>query len=1238
MIGSRADSRREGAEPPVVRKPRRWLKLLLAFLVLLILTLALLPTLVSRRGVALWAIDRFAPIAPLSIDLQSLQIGWFSPCAIDGVQVRDQDGQLLLSLERLEVPRTLTQLAFDSSQLGEVLVEGLMIRVEVQQGSTQIEKALEPLASKFAATPGDSSKPTKPLKGAVAIRNALIDIEDLVEPARWNIVIAEANVPFPSPAHPIPPVQLAASLHEFQPGLLPSDSLTEPPARSSGFTIRFEQLPGNPGEKSVGPFRLEAVTDQVPLEFLAVAKHRFPELPWETLTGNLSLRADVTVESAQNWLADLSSLQVDHLVVSAPQWLGPSGASLQQSRLSGKFTMSPERIVSQNIEFQSDFGQLGGFLSVPMPLTMPTATRPWLEGGTMNLRGEVDMSSLQRCAPGLVQMPEDARLIAGKATVSLVQESTSGAIPTAQLRARLGDLVAQLQGNTMKWEQAFSAELQLGPGPHQSPQLMLSCDSEFGRVEGKGDWIEGKLTANIDFDKLQQRLAKWFVLPITHLSGNAAAELNWLEQAAGRVQVSGSVKTSPLTVSMGQGDLQEPAWDGVVDCIVQLEGGMPTQLVEGRAQLTSLRDALRMSVDSPLALTASPSDAAAPAMASFTVQCDGDLSGWQKRALWLVPGDYPFQLGGKGSVAAKGMADLQALLIQEARVQMDDMSLVGDGFSYREPKMEGEFRGQFHSRQPTAFSIDRLDVKAHSFAIAAQDSPSPDGLSRQGIAAYRIDPARLATAINSADAVPSTLLSGDVTGNASWTASKEQLQWRVTTDAKGLQLVSNSPPNGSYVSTAASANPAQVLWTEPQALADLSGVFRYSDGSLLVDSSTLQLPWFAYQGQAKWLQPVDGSEAVVQGQFRYDAQRVIERLRPWIGDYLQMSGERVEPLEIQWKSTKSEGWADALAVQTKLGWDRAQAIGIDIGSADIPIVVERGVFRSSAEIPVSQGTVRWNLSSNLNDKMLRIQQAPQVVLEQVAITPQMCRGWLKYVTPLLADVTRVEGSLSLRLDEATIVPSDVMQQTFAGQIMIHGATVGSGPLADQLLLLVQQVKELRKGLSPSVAAEPEQWLQLAPQPIDFAVRQGRVAHRNLQIQAGDVTIVTSGDVGVDGSLNLIAQVPIRKEWLGNQAALQSLAGQSLSIPVGGTVQQPQLDMRGLSQMTVQLGQHAAQGYIQKQFDRGLNKLLGPMQQQLQQMQQSLPSNPFAPATTPAPAAPVPPGLPAGAPGIPGPTG
>ena len=61
MIGSRAASRREGAEPPVGRKPRRWLKLLLACLALLILTLALLPTLVSRRSVALWAISG-API------------------------------------------------------------------------------------------------------------------------------------------------------------------------------------------------------------------------------------------------------------------------------------------------------------------------------------------------------------------------------------------------------------------------------------------------------------------------------------------------------------------------------------------------------------------------------------------------------------------------------------------------------------------------------------------------------------------------------------------------------------------------------------------------------------------------------------------------------------------------------------------------------------------------------------------------------------------------------------------------------------------------------------------------------------------------------------------------------------------------------------------------------------------------------------------------------------------------
>ncbi len=58
-----------------------------------------------------------------------------------------------------------------------------------------------------------------------------------------------------------------------------------------------------------------------------------------------------------------------------------------------------------------------------------------------------------------------------------------------------------------------------------------------------------------------------------------------------------------------------------------------------------------------------------------------------------------------------------------------------------------------------------------------------------------------------------------------------------------------------------------------------------------------------------------------------------------------------------------------------------------------------------------------------------------VVLENVAITPEMCQTWLKYVTPLLADATSVEGRLSLKLEQANLNPINTRSQTVVGQLL-----------------------------------------------------------------------------------------------------------------------------------------------------------------------------------------------------------
>jgi hypothetical protein len=93
----------------------------------------------------------------------------------------------------------------------------------------------------------------------------------------------------------------------------------------------------------------------------------------------------------------------------------------------------------------------------------------------------------------------------------------------------------------------------------------------------------------------------------------------------------------------------------------------------------------------------------------------------------------------------------------------------------------------------------------------------------------------------------------------------------------------------------------------------------------------------------------------------------------------------------------------------------------------------------------------------------------------------------------------------------------------------------------------------------------------------------------MQFRIGDVDLSTQGSVGIDQSLQLVVEAPIRDEWIARDPSLAVLRGQTLKIPVRGSVSQPQIDSGALSASATQLLGSAAQGALQGQLDKQLNK-------------------------------------------------
>jgi hypothetical protein len=158
--------------------------------------------------------------------------------------------------------------------------------------------------------------------------------------------------------------------------------------------------------------------------------------------------------------------------------------------------------------------------------------------------------------------------------------------------------------------------------------------------------------------------------------------------------------------------------------------------------------------------------------------------------------------------------------------------------------------------------------------------------------------------------------------------------------------------------------------------------------------------------------------------------------------------------------------------------------------------------------------------------------APGTIIDQVRISPDMCRMWLKYVAPLVADATAAEGRFSVQLDDAVFPANNLTAGNVQGKLVVHSAKIGPGPLSQEVILLGQQIKALLDRRPQNPDSQGVRWLEIPQQQLNFQLADQRVYHRDLQMVVGDIVIRTQGWVGLDQQLALVAEVPVRDEWVG----------------------------------------------------------------------------------------------------------
>ncbi|HJS06468.1 MAG TPA: hypothetical protein VJ809_02385, partial [Pirellulales bacterium] len=801
--------------------------------------------------------------------------------------------------------------------------------------------------------------------------------------------------------------------------------------------------------------------------------------------------------------------------------------------------------------------------------------------------------------------------------------STTDAEHRWQARLETGALTATSAGRPVRWENPITIDL----AAHETKAGIivdsLACSANFLQITGKG--TADNLTADLQFDldRLKADVAQLIDLGNMRLAGGGRAQLHWQRDEAGafRATAAAQLKNFELGTSAAS------AWREA-DLAAELNAaGHMTGTAVDRLQSAVMRITAAATGGAPDTLELhlrEPVDAGKAANVGIErlpllIRLSGSLAQWKTRlSPWINLQNW--QLA--GTVEAHANATWTPALCELHSLEggIQKLQATNGLWFIEEPLAKFTAAGRYAPDRrrveldKTAIETGAASLTTDQASIAFSDTGSPSVAGKLAIIA---DLARLQRWTKGPKQPAAIAWSGQLRGQADLTADAERTSAQLDCKIENLVAVSmqnsgsNARENPLRASTKAGRAP---LWQEKQLT--LAGKATYSKSGDTVQLENLRVASEALALNAAGdIQALGGkADLNLQGQADCDWSRLSKLLTPYFGESVRIEGRDKREFTVRGpiralldgnvaataalavgQKTDPFLWIKPLAAKASVGWQRAEAYGLQIGQGAIVGNLQGGLVKCDPiELAVSKGHVRLSPQIVLTPAPAEFVHGQAKVIDRVQVTPQMAATWLKFIAPAVAEATETQGELSLDLTGLKVPFFTPETASAVGRLEVHSLQVTPGPPARAVILLAEQIRALiERRPPPTELNRNPTLLAINDQKIDFRMAGGRVVHQGMTMNIGDVTIRTSGWVGFDETIGLIAEIPIKPEWVQETPALASMQGQSLQIPIGGTLGRPQIDPRAWQQVLALFAQGAARGLIEDQLNKQLDRLFQP---------------------------------------------
>jgi translocation and assembly module TamB len=1233
----------DGYEKPAKSKRRRsssrlwWIfSRLMVVAILLAVVVYFVPPLIARRSVWKKLVASASPDVAKLIDAKSIKLGWFSSIQVNGLVVKDAGGHPFAEVEQITSRQSLLGLALGYPHLGTFDIIHPNIKIVLRADGSNVEDFLAKLprseAKSSSASPGVG----------VVVTNGEVVFDDQITNRQWKIEKLAVDVASPAAAGQPKTGKVTAELKSLLEG-----------SEVSPLAVEFSVQPGQTEKAPAGNGEAQIALQGLPTEIAEGAMRRFGV--------DVRPRGPLTMKVAGKWQENgsvrllLSELATPGISVAAPKYLGTDTPKIVINSTQAAIEMAGGKLTVPNLNVSSNLIAIGGrgtaVISGSQPITGEASNASAeVQDGELEIKGQVNLAELVRQLPATLHMRPDAQLASGVAEFSLAsQPGAGGRNWVGNLKTR--DLRGVAGGRPIQFDQPLEVSFKAQQTPSGPVLEQLVGQASFLRIEGRGALRDGSIKAEADLNKLVEELDRLVDWSSAQLEGKLVADLRWKQDvAAGWSATADTVARDFRAIFPGHQPWQEQNLRLVANVNGDLTGASLSQINHGTLSIEAGSDKLSAE------LTEAVKAPSAASVWPMKFDLHGNLEAWAARLQPFVPMAGLRVAGAIDATGAASVSPQESQLgqtnIRISQFVVNRLDATGAGISINEPRIEMETSGSWNQTKST-LALGRTTFASSALAFGADGVRLTLGKEPTlvGTVDLRGDIAKLSSWFPSAQRQQSAV-EGGLEGHvelgyqgqaiaAIWNANINDLRY----------LVPSVPTETVQRTSLISSRPAwKVAWQEPRVNFAGQGKFEPAGGLLKIDRTSLTTANAAFAAAGTVGKLTAGTPEVdLSGEITYDLEQITQQIQaraaqpgppgspsagqptalPYGLDTLQLTGKEKRQFVLKGPLLAATGnlsaaqpvsrtggiaavrapatgatpqlaISDALAGEASLGWQGAQYVGLVAGPADFRAKLAGGVAQiGPLDIPLSEGRLTAAPRVMLTNAQQAVVFDRGPVLENVRISPEMCTLWLKFVAPMVADATRAEGKFSLSLEGANVPIAAPLSSSVAGTLAIQSAQIGPGPMPQQFLGVIKQVKSFIDGAggasgTATTESQSQGWLLLPAQDVFFEVQDGVVRNRGLKMSLGDVVITTQGTVAIESQqVNLVTTIPIPDNWIKNpDGVLSSLRGQVLTIPVTGTLKQPRLDTRGLTDLGKQLAGSAVRGAISRQLERGLQGAQG----------------------------------------------